>query len=165
VSGKGGLKADQHGFDFLQHNVISLYPDLLVLELGTNDICECLSPVQCRTIAKKIVDFCLCLCNSSTVKFVVLCQVVNRRKCGSADHEHFDENRKIVNAELLNAAKKNADKLYAYHHDRSILVNLSEELSRDNIHVTSRDGLRLYGFSVRRAITTGLTHIRCKSVK
>ena len=45
--------------------------------------------------------------------------------------------------------------LGSFRHDSNILVKLDEQVTRDDIHITSEKGKALYQFSIRKAMLMG----------
>ena len=109
-------------------------------------------------MAKELVDFARDLLREhSSVKAVILCLVVKRRRQGRRHviHSDFESLRQQFNLDIRRYASVDG-RIKPYKHDRTILVNLSSQLSTDDIHVTSDRGLQLYNFSLRKAIMLGL---------
>ena len=157
VSGVGGLMTTFQGEIYLQQQVHATSPDLLLLELGSNDLAAGTDPYE---LARQVTSLCRKLCDRTSVGVIVLFLVVERRRSWNTDPESFDVNRRIFNR-LMKLASRQDNRLLVTRHDRSILVNLRPgRISADDIHVTSPLGLRLYHFSVRRAMTKGQQRFR-----
>jgi hypothetical protein len=71
----------------------------------------------------------------------------------------FERKLQAFNVELQREARKDP-RIYCYKHERSLIVKLDEEISTDNIHVTTPAGMRLYNFSIRSAVIKGLRRAR-----
>ena len=163
VSGKGGLKIDQCGVDFIKKTVDDCRPELIILELGTNDLSEpsrVANDVFVQAVIRQLDGLVLQLKGQyRCIKTVVVCQVISRRRLrGGLSVVDFRERQLLFNAALQQLARR--DRLYyVFKHDRTLLVNLSRALTNDDIHLTTAEALRLYHFSIRRAIVKGLGHI------
>jgi lysophospholipase L1-like esterase len=164
VTGQGGLKTDETGKTFILNAVNTVKPALVVLEIGTNDISDSnvgssnTNGSIARRVSSSIVELCRCLKEDLNVETVVFCQVVNRRRFrGDVSPTDFEIRRKAVNKRLQEQARRRPY-IYVFNHDRRCIVNLREEVTGDDIHVTTDAAMRLYHFSIRRAITRGLQH-------
>jgi hypothetical protein len=155
VEGQGGLCTNQIDLNYIRHHVATLYPELLVLEIGTNDLVNNVLP---RELARKVIAFCEELLTTTSVRSIVLCKIVQRRKTRDCPRAEFDHHRAIYNRLIQEFARRN-QRVFTYKHERSILVNLHRRISHDEIHVTSTRGQRLYHFSIRKAIIIGLQRL------
>jgi lysophospholipase L1-like esterase len=155
VSGVSGLCVNTTGLNFIRSNVERFQPHLLVLEIGTNDLTNNLTAHQ---LARTVIQFNEELLITTSVRLIVLCQIVNRRRTRRCPIVEFDQHRLTYNQLIQQEARRNR-RIYVYRHDRSILVNLSSRISSDDIHATSSQGLRLYHLSIRRAITIGMRRV------
>ena len=155
VYGQSGLKCDYDGRRFIMDKVDSVRPHILVLEIGTNDLCT--PRYSAQEVAQKLFHFLSWVLNNSSVKVVVLCKVVDRwRLRDGLSHTDFESKRQQFNQLLhTNAA---TDLRYVIHrHERNSIVNIrGGVVSTDNIHVNTNTGLRLYNFSIRSAAVKGL---------
>lgn len=153
VEGRGGLKI--RDFDFISNAVVRHRPDVVVIEIGTNDICEARTSDQVNRLADTLVSSAEAF--PPHVKSVILCLVVGRRRNrrNTVVSQQFEEWRQQYN-QRLRTLVANSQRLKVYKHDRSILVNLRTDITNDEIHITSRRGLELYTFSMRKAIRIGL---------
>ena len=162
IVGRGGLKCDRQGISFVTNLCRRFRPELVVLEIGTNDLSNStFVPNEQFGVhtAGKVVDLCRILHQGFGVRTVVVCKVVARgRFRRGVSEEDFASRRAAFNQELCVAARCWRF-IFAWRHDRTCLNSL-RNLSDDSIHVTSTDGMNLYNFSIRRAITTGLGHLR-----
>ena len=144
VIGKGGLKLDDYGVNFLLTNVIRIKPELLVIELGTNDLADVISDDLHQFVTDRLnrLDAIIKdLCSRFTLVKVILVQVTKRRRFRGGDTSGV---------------------LHYFQHDRSVLRALHDDLTNDSIHFTSQRALELYHFSLRRAVTTGLAMCRAQ---
>lgn len=155
VTGKGGLFADSYGLGYIEEQVSHVHPHILVLDIGTNDLTSGISGIA---LARIITDFIRHIVQTSSVRYVVLCQVVRRYRTRGISHTEFDDQRLEYNYWIQQQARR-YPRLFVYKHERQILVNL-HGVSSDDIHVTSSRGMRLYHFSMRKAIVYGLHEFR-----
>lgn len=159
LQGRGGigLRDNSTGIEYIRNKVELLQPDVLLVEIGSNDLVDGVTPIHLATLVRNL---CNELLQYSTVKFIVLFQVVNRRRTRQLAYPEFHQARLSYNSLIQRFAREN-DRIYTFRHDRSILVSLKpNQISGDNIHVTTRDGFRLYHLSVRRALVTAQTRLR-----
>lgn len=165
VCGRSGLGTSSNDLDFIRQKVTSFRPDVVILELGTNDLAS--SNVSgapdfifANSVADKVINFAEELRYRWGVRSVVSCLVVKRRRCrGRTVESEFDRRRCRFNARIK-AAAAGRPYLRAYKHDRTVLVNLSSRYCADDIHITSRRGMELYNHSMRKAVTLGLGVLR-----
>ena len=158
IFGKGGLKANKDGIEFITTKTKQVKPSVILIELGTNDLA-----VQAIDEKKQVNDtlhqlFYLCKqLFDLGVQKIVLCDIVNHRKlCGNTTEAAFDRKQQYFNQLLNNLNKLNPD-IIIWKHERSKIRNLKDgEISSDNIHITTDHGLKLYNFSIRAALIKGL---------
>jgi hypothetical protein len=155
VSGRGGLMFNAEGVDFVTDTIEYLRPHILVLEVGTNDLVDGISP---EFLCRMLTRVCDEILHTTSVCYIVLCQVVRRRRTRRCPPDEFERNRLRYNALIQRLARSNS-RIYTYRHDRSILVSLHSSITHDNIHVTTGRGLTMYHFSIRRAITIALDRV------
>jgi len=165
ICGNSGQKADWLGLLAVRRSVDLFTPDILLIELGTNDLAQQLpcyfsDNICSAAVAGNIIHLCDDLYLSGKVNFFVICLVVQRRKLrGDLTRTCFDRRRKHFNHCIRELAKTRPYVL-PYKHDRTILVNLKPyDTSNDDIHVTSCQGLRLYNFSIRKAVLMSLARV------
>ena len=154
VDGRGGLTANRAGLSYIRDRIFVTTPQVLVLELGTNDLVNGANPSE---LASDLIRFIEDITHSTSVECVVVCQVVQRYRTRRISHDEFDNTRLSYNFQLQQAARNN-QRIWTHKHDRSVLVNLNS-VSGDQIHITSGSGLRLYHFSIRKAIIAGLNRL------
>ena len=155
VQGRSGLALNSYGIFYIKDRIARCQPELLVLEIGTNDISHGARPQE---VVHKLDSLFEELVNYSSVKFIVVNQLVQRRKNRHCSNEVFERQRLAYNALLQNLAKNHPEHVFVFRHDRSILVNLQpDRITTDEIHITSPEGLQLYHLSMRRAITKAQT--------
>lgn len=153
VNGRGGLCLDSSGIDFITDNINYVNPELLLLEIGSNDICD--NNVTVTQLERQLVRVTREIFSVTGVKYIIICQVVQRRRTRACSTFSFEEKRAQLNFLLQQLARKES-RVYVYRHDRSILVNLSNRISGDDIHVTTGRGFELYHFSIRRALMVAI---------
>ena len=162
IVGKGRLKANKDGIEFITTKAKQVKPSVILIELGTNDLA-----VKAIDEEKQVNDtlhqlFYLCKqLFDLGVQKIVLCEVVNRRKLrGSTTQAEFDRKQQYFNQLLNNLNKLNLD-IIIWKHERSKIRNLKDsEISSDNIHITTDHGLKLYNFSIRAALIKGLKSLQ-----
>ena len=111
IFGKGGLKANKDGIEFITTKAKQVKPSIILIELGTNDLA-----VKAIDEEKQVNDtlhqlFYLCKqLFDLGVQKIVLCKVVNRRKLrGSTTQAEFDRKQQYFNQLLNNLNKLNPD--------------------------------------------------------
>ena len=149
---------DPSGINFIRNNVARLQPDILILEVGTNDITSGTPP---QVVFNRISSLCHELVERSTVKYIVLIQIINRRRTRRCPISEFETRRQQYN-HLIQQFARNYRFVYVFKHDRAVIVRLDPSISTDDIHITSRQGMRLYHFSLRRALIIAQT--RCRNL-
>ena len=161
LQGRGGLCLDTYGIGYIKDRVNKCSPELLVLEIGTNDITNKVHP---DSLFKTVENLCQELLNATTVKYIVLIKIIERKKTRQCSRPDFDSARYRYNTLIQDLSKKHPSTIYVHKHDRSIIVKLEQNrISRDGIHVTSKEGLRLYHFSIRRAIARAQKKMQLQS--
>ena len=155
VNGQGGLQADRSGRLFIAHQINVVQPNILILELGTNDLCS--NQHSAHEVANRIFSIGSDFLSNTSVGVIVMCKVVDRRRLRDGlSHEEFELKRQEYNR-LLHTKAASDRRFIIYRHDRNTIVSLRRgEVSSDNIHVTTADGFRLYNFSIRSAAVKGL---------
>ena len=145
--GIGGRTVDR-SFEHDDIEVIkSLKPDLLVLEMGTNDLTS-LSPMIVRD---KLVILIRSLLSLPTIKCVVWCAIIPRGRQFKNAHI-FNASASVLNDLMAEALATLSNVILWRHHrfssdDRLFLP--------DGVHVSSKDQYALYR-SYRGAILAGL---------
>ena len=162
ITGKGGLKADKDGLNLIITKTKQVNPDLVVIELGTNDLAiEAKDEIdQVNTSLHYLFYICEQLFVLGVQK-IVLCEIVARRRLrGYTTQAEFDRKRQHHNSLLQNFSKLNPN-IIIWKHERSKLRNLKDtEITSDQIHITTDHGFQLYNFSIRAAIIKGLKAIK-----
>ena len=67
----------------------------------------------------------------------------------------FEQRRLRFNT-LMQLESRRDWRIYTAKHDRAVIRRLDFDITEDDIHVTSNNGMDLYQFSVRRAVTRGI---------
>ena len=147
--GIGGRTVDRS----FEHNDIdvveSFKPDLLILEMGTNDL-TLLTP---NVVCYKLVDLIHSLLSLPTLKFVVWCAVIPRGRHFKNAHK-FNASALALNDLMTEALAPLPNVLLWRHHRFSSDDKLFLE---DGVHVSSKGQYALYR-SYRGAILAGLKH-------
>ena len=162
IAGKGGLKTDKNGLNLIVAKTKQVKPDLVILEIGTNDLA-----IQGLDTTKQVtqtLNNLFHICDQLFilgVKRVILCEIVDRRRLrGTTTQEEFDWKRNIFNSSLHFLSQINSN-IIVWRHERSKLRNLKDgEITSDKIHITTDLGLQLYNFSIRAAVIKGLKSLR-----
>ena len=154
IEGIGGLKADKKGITYITNHICDTKPDIVLLELGTNNIADSaatpfVSPqdqvshliIQIHIICSEL--FCY------GVKKVIICEVIEQcRFQGSTTLQEFNIKRDLYNKALQFLLKQNPN-IIVWQHQKKIIRDLKEgTLSMDNIHITTDNGFCLYNFSL-----------------
>ena len=154
IEGKGGLKADKKGITSITNHVRDTEPDIVLLELGTNDIADSaathfMSPqeqvshliIQIHIICSELFRY--------GVKKVIVCEVIEwRRFQGNTTLQEFNIKRDLYNKALQFLSKQNLN-IIVWQHQKKIIRDLKEgTISMDNIHITTDNGFHLYNFSL-----------------
>ena len=162
ITGKGGLKSDEDGLNYIITKTKWVYPDLVVIELGTNDLAvEAKDDIdQVNKTLRNLFYICEQLFVLGVQK-IVLCEIIAcRRLRGKTTQAEFDRKRQCHNSLLQNFNKLNPN-IIIWKHKRSKLRNLKDtEITSDQIHITTDHGFKLYNFSIRSAIIKGLKAIK-----
>ena len=164
IFGQSGLKATDSDLDLITENVNALRPEILLLELGTNDLVSSFGYINDKAIAElvsdAIINFADFLHYQRGVQLIAIFLVVKRRKFrdGTSFNE-FERRRQHLNSMIRKAAETRGH-LMPFRHDRNTIVNLHASLCRDDIHLTSDRGLELYNHSVRKAIQLSVRKLR-----
>ena len=133
-----------------QHN-----PDILILDIGTNDVTNPNLDVQ--VIADQIMAHAEAACELFKVRLVVITSVIMREKgLQGYTKEQFLAKAEALNSILLNMTASTTNILFHKHpgfstsHDGSPLP--MSHISRDGIHPNTFDGRRKYVRSITSAI-------------
>ena len=162
IAGKGGLKADKDGLNLIITKSKRVKPDLVVIELGTNDLAiEAEDEID---QVNKTLHYLFYICEqlfALGVQKIVLCEVIKcRRLRGNTTQAEFDRKQQHHNSLLHNFNNLNPN-IIIWKHERSKLRNLKDtEITSDQIHITTDHGFKLYNFSIRAAIIRGLKAIK-----
>lgn len=153
IRGFGGLSTDEQGVNYILGQVNRLQPEILLLQVGSNDLAD---NIPARVVSQDVRELCDVILNDTSVKVIVILEIVKRRRFRNSDITQFESERLCFNGHMQRLARSD-HRIYSFRHNRSIIVNLRPgRISRDNIHVTTPEGMRLYHFSIRRAVITGL---------
>ena len=162
IAGKGGLKANKDGLNLISAKTKQVNPDIVVIELGTNDLAiEAKDELdQVNTTLHYLFYICKQLFALGVQK-IVLCKIIARRRLrGNTTQAEFDRKQQHHNSLLQNFNKLNPN-IIIWKHERSKLRNLRDtEITSDQIHITTDHGFKLYNFSIRAAIIKGLKTIK-----
>lgn len=124
-------------------------PNIVVLELGSNDICD--SHCDADTVALSIVALTELLIKSFSVPFVVVCQILPRMH---TPFEGYNERVQKVNT-LLREALQNINSAKFWRH-RGLVNPAKNVYARDGIHLNDLGNEALYR-SYRGAILFALS--------
>lgn len=126
-------------------------PNVVVLELGSNDICD--SHCDADTVAFSIVALTELLIKSFSVPFVVVCQILPRMH---TPFEGYNERVQKVNT-LLREALQNINSAKFWRH-RGLVNPAKNVYARDGIHLNDLGNEALYR-SYRGAIHSMKTQL------
>ena len=113
-------------------------PDIIILELGTNDLCH-LSP---EVVGSRIEELARFFRDELRVKVVVVCQVIDRKiPHSTAPDAAFNAKTAILRQYLCVVLENEAGIFLWEHRDFGSDVNL---LSLDGVHCNSQGQYRLY---------------------
>ena len=122
IVGKGGLKANEEGLKFITTKTKQVNPNIVVIELGTNDLA-----IEAINEDKQVIytlHHLFYLCDQLFklgVQKVILCEIVDRRKLrGDTTQAEFDRKRQKFNQLLNRLTKLNPD-IIIWRHKRSKL--------------------------------------------
>lgn len=124
-------------------------PNIVVLELGSNDICD--SHCDADTVALSIVALTELLIKSFSVPFVVVCQILPRMH---TPFQGYNERVQKVNT-LLREALQNINSAKFWRH-RGLVNPAKNVYARDGIHLNDLGNEALYR-SYRGAILFALS--------
>lgn len=147
--------------------VIQSKPDLLYLELGTNDLDSYMPPLDVAQKAISVVNELL----DSGVKRVILGEVIPRSRSGRVPLSMFEENEYAYNNFMTNmliheqaSRRTPVDERFKNPHvwfwkHKGLRTPESCVLKWDGVHLNEDVGLpKLYG-SIRMALLAGLRHL------
>ena len=166
IEGIGGLKADKKGITYVTNRVRDTEPDIVLLELGTNDIAD--SAVTHFTSPQEQVSHLIIqihiICSELFhygVKKVIVCEVIEwRRFRGNTTLQEFNIKRDLYNKALQFLLKQNPN-IIVWRHKKKFIRDLKEgTISTDNIHITTDNRFHLYNFSLRSALIKALSKLR-----
>ena len=126
------------------HVVQSLRPNIVIVQLGTNDLASC-SPLQ---VGSELEEFVRLLHDSYGVQFVCVCQTIRRRSA-----PEFNKNVNILTRYLRVVLEPIPYALYWGH--RGFWKARGNFLSPDGVHLNSRGQHKLYR-SLRGAVLQSL---------
>ena len=162
IVGRGGLRTDKDGLNLIITKTKQVKPDLVLLELGTNDLAtEAKDEID---QVNKTLHYLFYICEQLFVlgvQKIVLCEIIARRRLrGKTTQAEFERKQQHHNS-LLQNFNKLTPNIIIWKHERSKLRNLKDtEITSDQIHITTEHGLKLYNFSIRAAIIKGLKAIQ-----
>ena len=132
--------------------IASIQPDIIILELGTNDLCH-LSP---EVVGSRIEELARFFRDELRVKVVVVCQVIDRKiPHSTAPDAAFNAKAAILRQYLCVVLENEAGIFLWEHRDFGGDVN---SLSLDGVHCNSQGQYRLYR-SYRGAILKALNKL------
>ena len=135
--------------------IASIQPDIIILELGTNDLCH-LSP---EVVGSRIEELARFFRDELRVKVIVICQVIDRKiPHSTAPDAAFNAKAAILRQYLCVVLENEAGIFLWEHHDFGSDVNL---LSLNGVHCNSQGQYRLYR-SYRGAILKALNKLQVR---
>ena len=146
--GKGGAFADQ-----ILSNFEPVSTDILILDLGTNDLCGSLDG---KTLATKVCayieDY---LRKFPNLQRVFIFEIVERDRTRNVPKGKFDYERGIYNRKIQDAANFNSKIYFCKHTGLSDI----KKWSNDGIHPNTRFGTTQYLKNVKNTILTAVDSI------
>ncbi len=158
---RGANLGDASQMDHFLNHVKLEQPDVVALEIGTNDFASWCpedngpspsfwSKDNIDMLLGKLHEFYQVALQFSSV--VGICKVIDRRvMIDDIPHDVFTARRDYYNAQL-DALAQAEPNMIAFKHADSAICNLREDLSSDGVHLTSDDGLELYKKSIRKLL-------------
>ena len=137
------------------HAITRISPDILVLEIGTNDLSAGIRP---EVLGSAIDDLIVYINSSFAVRIIAVCMVIPRRECNSdSPAAQFNHQARIFNQYI--SAVVNAHP-WAFTWEHRDLSSLSRScLLPDGVHLNKASQYSLYR-SYRGAILQGLRMLR-----
>lgn len=143
-NGVGGSKIQDVANLFQQ--VEGLDPHIVVIDLGTNDLCSSTNPVRLALALYEQAKFILA---QDSVRRVILLQVCPRVCANRARERLVSDNISAFNDALHSLCKDGGDSI-SYRFTKALASNL-DNVSRDGCHLNTQ-GMLQYVKSLRRAI-------------
>ena len=141
LHGKGGALTDQ-----ILSKFSPLSTDILILDLGTNDLC---GTFDGETLANKVStyldDY---MRDFHRMKSVYIFEIVERERTRNVSKAKFDFERKVYNSKIQEIASSNPKITFCKH----VGLNDMKKWSNDGIHPDTRFGTNQYMNNVRNVI-------------
>jgi len=128
--------------------ISSIKPDILLLEIGSNDLCPVYS--KPKTVASDILQFVKSYHDDLHVKIIIVCQICKRSK---SPHAKYNDNVSAANNYLKLALSKTEYAIFWRH--RGLSNPTGNIFARDGIHLNGLGNKALYK-SYRGAILMGV---------
>ena len=147
--GKGGALTDQILSKFEPKST-----DILMLDIGTNDLCGSLNG---EALASKVLHYVdeYVRCHPN-LKLVYIFEIIERCRTRDVSKEHFDFERAIYNRKIDEAASKSPLISFCRHRG---LDNI-KEWSNDGIHPNTYIGMKQYKMNISNAIKDALYSLK-----
>lgn len=149
-SGKRGLLASAINKEQLLSELSDFMPNLLIFELGSNDIVSQVPPLN---TASAIIDLANLALSVSSVRHVAICGSLHRSVKGT---ELFDKIQ-LFNRILFNFCE--VEPKITFHSHQGLALFPTFELSRDSVHPNGKLGRDRYLRSIRRIIFCCLNNL------
>jgi hypothetical protein len=130
---------------------VHLYPSIIVLDIGSNDLCS--KHQDPKELAKRtVIEAEIMFHVYKKLKIVVLCGIITKYSIwpNQKKLEDFNEDTKIYNEELKNLTF-NDNRIIVWFHPG--LGELNEQLSTDGTHPNTVDGFQRYSTSISKILT------------
>lgn len=137
------------------HRIRDLLPDIIVIELGSNDIANLTNTnsSECLRLADQLVEFAKHCIASKLTKAVIINSVIPRNSRISCSAEQFIKNITIFNncvRRFCNAAEQlYFNKIRGFYHPQKIN---NFWWSSDGIHCNTTEGKRMYRARLRHGL-------------
>ena len=135
------------GFQVPSSLIESTSPDIIIVELGCNDLAL---GIEKEIIADQLMEFSLKCQNQYGAKVVVICGILFRE-----DLTERNRDIKILNSLIKNKTETHRNIIFHEHH--LIKKQPIRKVSRDGIHPNSALGRKLYTKSITSSVQTAVT--------
>ena len=157
ISGKGGAMADQ-----ILSNYAPASTDILILDLGTNDLC---GSFDGATLAEKVTQYLEeYIERYPNLKLIYIFEIVERLRTRNISKKEFDYERFVYNRKMSELASCSS----IIHFRKQEGLTRINQWSNDGIHPNTAYGSNQYMMNIRRTIMDGVRRMnkvrpgRCK---
>ena len=138
-----------------RHLIHDLESDILVLQVGSNDLSR--SSIQATDLQASLSSF-IVQCFQDGVKFVVFCEILERRNC-----PNYNVEVQVAN-EAIELAFHDNPRVHFWKHSRNNFNTrfTSDYVADDGVHVDTQRGMPRYYTSIRGAVILAENVVRNK---